>query len=538
MGPLDQTDEELLRLWSQLRPGEQRRLKFLAKDSLVSLRRNGLRLVGGPGGGVPHWTVEPLPSWLLPPVHPRFRFRLSPAPDVSDRAQSGMRYTLWDLRNSNLEGALQQVLQRARTSWWVRWLPETAGRLPERLLAARPVMAAIHRICKREFGLGYKVVAVILTGSYLWAEQVSNAIDASVVIDHQSAPDYRQVFRHLPEETLLPQERPGPYGTTVRQLDLLAVGMGCLERPSQVRGRIGSWLMSDGEEFPYDLHSRKVLAAVRETFAMAGVPVYGPDIYARLEPDPANLLALAYYFTQEASALLAFQEGSVKAARRLLESQLILASVEEGFGNSPEDGTSDLLSAAQAAVRRVAASPSDPYVLADLRGWHGREGGSLLDSTVRRLLRIQEIVSGSAPPLSDGLKDLRRRLRRAIQLREPGWRVLVKRLAYSPLLPEFARLFYVLGCCPTYDQDRWVDISNLGDLPWAELARRPEQLLAGALLQARRYQDLLPRSDHFARTPFPEAAAEFERALDLCSLVDGFLCGIPVGMWLGDPFYC
>lgn len=458
--------------------------------------------------------AELIPAWFLPPSHPAFRLR--PACRGPYPGPSPERYDLWSPGHESgpAPGYFEALYaSRAERSWWLRYLPGARERLQTRLPGTRPLLAGLRRVVAQQYGPASRILSVVLTGSYLWSESLPASIDAAVIIDTPLP-----VLDHWPENVLHPGEQPVVQGACVGALDLLVVGLGALQNPARLRGSLGPWLLEDGQVFPYDLRRRTVFAATCLTLS-AGIPVLGPDYYRHVAPSPRDLCNLAYYFVQEASALLALRQEPVKAVQRLLESNLILQFCEERLGRGSEPWTGHLVSRCREAIAVLKARPNDPEMLCTVQGWWGKEPPGLLDLTLRRLVRT---VSAMAPLPSPSLRTLARRARR---LKHPGWKLLLGRLQRFPGRAILARTVHSLAADPSYEYDRLlIDTQD------------PEPVTIDAA-------DLLSQAlSLYERPPGPlvgtsllEQATANEREINLCGLVRALLGGVPARFWLGDP---
>ena len=586
MIPADiQHTTQLLDIWATLLPGQYR---WLTVDNINDLYTDTLRHSGLTWA---MWhpmrelsvLVGAQPSWLLPPVHPAFYFEDA----VPLKQPSFERYDLW------LPGQGEKQVQlndhyfdllfatRMERNWWLRYLPGATTRLKERLLATGSLVSELRKMMTAHYSeaVAQAIVSVVLTGSFLWSEQVPQGIDVAVFIE-SSSPAYQYCFDHRGRIEL--SEPLVVDNTAVPYLDLLVVGVDCLENPGSIQGSLGRWHTRDGELFPHDLDKRTVYSATQQTFA-AGIPVYGRDYYQQVSLQPRNLLALAYYFTQVASALLVYREGSVKAAQRLLESNLILNLWEDLTGTEPLDEAQGIIDRSLTLLRQARCNPKDSHVLADLQGWWGREPKSLLELTVNRLVhtlcsaqpalygeRTNALLSEetalvlrqTAHPLGGvnasaaerallipymellaaelAAQRTHERCRVASQSQEPAWRVLLAKLEHTPYAADLARLVYVLTHHPEEEGDRHI----LPEIQTTDTRKRyvirdvslsSEEILSEMLVLYERYHRLLPRSHYFNGATLLEVLPEYERATQLCALTNGFLGNTPLWMWLSEP---
>lgn len=390
-------------------------------------------------------TVAPAPSWLLPPVHHAFAFG-RPAP--LDPA-AGPTVTLW--RNGKLDDdAVAEVLtQRTRTSWWLRYVPGARDRAAARIRDAAPLLDVVAGLMAREYP-GAVVRSVALNGSYLWAADPHEEIDLAVVLDGVPA----ETFDHHAHIELPSELRWVAGGATVEVLDVLVVGAGALARPDALTGMIGDWVLPNGRPYPYDMRRSTVGAAIRYTFA-TGVTIAGVDHFADLAQEPADLLALAYYFTQEATVLLAWNKFPAKAALRLYEANLVCRRAEELLGVTGVEvpGVAEV-----AALTR--AAPEDPDLTARVQGWFGGPADAVLPATVARLARTRHLLGApdpapaAEPPVSGPLWTALRAearaaapvalvtaaLDRAVAAEWPAWALVRDRVARHPLACDIATL--------------------------------------------------------------------------------------------------
>jgi len=133
--------------------------------------------------------------------------------------------------------------------------------------------------------------------------------------------------------------------------------------------------------------------------------VDGEDLFPAGTEDPQAMLALAYYFTQEASQLLDWRAGVAKAANRLWEANLILDHLT----------TSDPMALVRLTDRagRTAATLSgrpdfDAVTLALLQGWFTTGPAAVLPQTIERLVRARS--AGRALPHPPDVADVLREL--------------------------------------------------------------------------------------------------------------------------------
>ena len=586
---ITQNTTHLLDAWATLLPGQYRWLSVNNVSDLYAdtFKQAGLKWAMWHPVQELSVLVGTLPSWLLPPVHPAFRFE--EAEPLLQPSQE--RYDLWLTRDDGVKQLNPVYFERLFSTrmarnWWLRYLPGAAERLRSRLLSTRPLFSVLQNIIAERYGSSSTIVSVVLTGSFLWSEVVPHGIDVAVLID-SSDPAFQCCFDHCSEISL--HEPLVVKGEAVSYIDLMVVGTGCLKSPSTLKGTLGQWLTKDGDLFPHDLHKRTVYCATQQTFA-AGIPIYGKDFYQQVQQHPRDLLALAYYFTQVASALLVYREGSVKAAQRLLEGNLILNLWEELTGAPTLGEAQGIVESCLEILRYTRTDPENSQFLADLQGWWGREPKSLLNLTVARLVHATSFTQpamhgelapvgplGAQTPMRDEKRLLpspaaqalgeinvsaaerellipfmdllsaelasqrvRERCRIACQSREPAWSVLLAKLENTSYVPDLARLVYALTVAPADDGDRHLLARTLSTAQTKQYVIRDitlssEEVLIETLVLYERYRRLLPRSHYFNSASFFEMLAEYEQATELCALTNGFLGGIPVWMWLSEP---
>lgn len=316
-----------------------------------------------------------LPSWSLPAVHPAFAFPVCRYPE---QILGGPDANLWpDGVWSGRKFAA--MLDRKRThSWLFNDAPGQRARLAHRVQGAYPAVLEAERIVTSRWP-GATVRSVIMTGSFLWSSEsaVPDSMDVAVVAD---LPDGAQVpcFEHLQHERISNTTgRP-------RYIDLLAVDARLLNGQREASGTIGTWLLPDGSPFHYDTRGMTIVAAIRQTFR-ANLTVRGTDLFpAELESGDA-LVALAYYFVQEASQLLDYRFRTPKAVHRLHEAQIILDRFDELVGVNTArsmDVTGPL------ATLSWDADTPNPEQLASLQGWHGGPPAAL-PTILARLVRAR-----------------------------------------------------------------------------------------------------------------------------------------------------
>lgn len=448
-------------------------------------------------------TVTPAPVWLLPPTHARFRFSPQRAIDTAgldpvDLWPGGV----WS------PDAFDKVLESRRTnSWWLRWLPDAEPRLVRRVRQAGPVLAQVRQTVAERYP-GASLVATVLNGSYLWRERPSSAVDVVAVLSDVAD----HTLDHDMSVALPPDAWPTVDGTTVDSLDLLVVGDHALREPERLTGTIGAWNLPDGSPFPYDLSRATIARAIRHTLA-AGITIDGRDYFARVGSTPTDLVALAYYFTQEASILLAWRTSPAKAAQRLQEANLICRQVEETLGVG---GRSDLdVAAARCAAEAPRETPG-PSWLASVQGWLHGPPDSILARTVRRLARLAHRVTvepARVRPAADrlvvshlasetvlaclrteavteagrGLAALRDAAEHAVGT--PGWRQVRQAVTDHPLRTDIVRLTALLRT----DPDRVAAAVRPGRIPdGPDGSSVTDELLVDALLWCRFGRQLLP----------------------------------------------
>lgn len=344
----------LLACWAAMLPDQ--RIPVDGSDLSV-LAASGLRPAGA-------GLVARRPSWLLPARHPGFATPVGP-PTVG----TGQVSRLWE------RGGFEQLVAATRARNW--WLGDSA--VPSWLEGRVRATSWLPGLC-REFVThrmpGARVVATYLIGSYLWAEQPSSRIDAVVV---STSPDESAVLDHTMSLDLPDHLRYSVDGVPIDGVDLLVVSQAALRAPERLTGLVGDWHLPDGRPYPCDISRPTVARAVLRTLR-SGLLVDGADVLGA-EPDPAGLLAHAYYFVQEASVLLAWRDSAAKAANRLLEASLVLDQLT-GSGNRSEQ-----LRGLCAAVR---SAPQDPELLRRLQGWHGDTRPAVLPALVERLVRVRQ----------------------------------------------------------------------------------------------------------------------------------------------------
>lgn len=399
-----------------------------AESQRSDLAQNGLRLLGGDGAH-----VRRLRSWSLPARHPKFAF---PPP----RRLPAVR-TMVDLWPGGewSQAAFDALLRvKATHSWWLLEGAARAEVLAARVRMAFPAIRHARALVEARCP-GARVRAVVLTGSYLWAATPRPSVDVAVIADL----GYRATALDHKPDLILPRAERWTIGDqTVSRLDLLVVSTAALCCPTQAATTLGDWRLPDGREFWYDTRASTVLSAIRQTFR-ACLTVEGGDFFPAETEDPEAMLALAYYFTQEASQLLDWRYGLAKASNRLWEANLILDRVTMSTGDPSAPGArSDYLTD---RARQVAATLSgnpdvDAATLALLQGWFRARPTALLPWTIQRLVRIRAAHRG--PVCSCGtVATMRELLARA---RAEQWPTL-SRLAGNPRDVPAAQVAALLG---------------------------------------------------------------------------------------------
>jgi hypothetical protein len=374
-----------LALWASLAPEE--RVRATVHESGAGLRPAGAG-----------WVAR-RPSWLLPARHPAFALAGGLAGDIP-----GVRVApLWCDGVWQPDAFAATSARLTARNWWLRYGQRSLVRVAEQLRAAAPVPEACRAHVDSVFP-GARVVSTFVIGSYLWADQPSSRVDVVSIVD---VPEDGAVLHQVMEGDIPPRFRWTTGGREIEGVDLLIVSVAALRHPERLTGYVGDWRMPNGRPYPYDLRRETIARALVRTLR-AGVPVDGIDPLPAAE-DPDGLLALAYYFVQEASILLNWRHRIGKAANRLLEASLILDQVDGG----PAAGRSAPLGELCDAVR---ADERDPALLAKLQGWHGGTPAEL-PGLVDRLARTR--AATGLPRPRAGVDDI---VRRAVDEDWPTWR--------------------------------------------------------------------------------------------------------------------
>lgn len=365
---------DLLRLWSELLP-ENRVPWNSPLRSRAELGASGLREVGR-RHGVP--LLARRPSWILPARHPVFAFAGRFEPSAAFRAE-----TLWNEGTWRPDEFRRLISRVEPRNWWLRHGDRPLCELAERVAK----VSAVPGFCRSYIASRYpgaKLLCGYVIGSYLWAVRPSSRLDVVLVIDSTG----ERLLEHAEVLPLPSRMHWDVSGTRIEGLDAVVTSLEALRNPSGLTGRIGSWTMRDGRPYPYD-NSRETVARALNVTLRSGLPIFGRDLFDG-PADKADLLALAYYFLQEASILLAWRQDVGKAANRLVESSLIMGRPTE-YAH---------LAALRTAVRK---EPVEPELLSRLEGWHATGTTAALPDLIRRLVAERRSLgmhgAGSVPEL-------------------------------------------------------------------------------------------------------------------------------------------
>jgi hypothetical protein len=424
-----------------------------ASELATGLSEHGLELVPDGCSGL----IRRCPSWLLPPVDPRFQL-LGEADAVGRPAglARAPRVCLWDSAGTwNAISWRALVERRKKLSWWFADNNFDERALEARVRAARPAVALSRRLAAARYPSA-SVFSINLTGSYLWSRQVPSSIDVLLLIDDVD----ETVFEHHAVVDLADSEQWVAESGTITSLDVLIASTKALENPTLLSGTIGEWELPDGQMYPYDNRRRTVASAVRLTLNTA-VVVTGRDMAGVFSQSDDSLLALAYYFTQEASVLLHWSFHPSKAIQRLLEANLIYDHVERRrSGTATPSAVTSALRSAAVVSRELDSNAA--HALASgktVRGSIGA-GDGLLAATIGRLSAAQPntfepngrfVIACERAWRCLGMWPTDPRLRRAISHADrvcamasedewPGWIRLREDLMRHPLLEDLAYL--------------------------------------------------------------------------------------------------
>lgn len=528
----DRGVEGLQERWSRLLAGETATVEVPRGGAPAQiyeyLEGAGLRVLDMTLDGL---VVQPKLSWVLPPMHPRFAFPKCTA----NLGPKGNREALgW--RESN---------------WWLRYLPGAEGALWQRLEKARAVIPFILAFVADNYP-DWTTTSIVTNGSYLWNKMPRQEIDVGVVLQGPSG--HEPILEHYPCTPL--DELTCQGNSPLRFLDLLVADRRILEG-AEPGGILGNWCLSGGQPYPYDLRKSTVSAAIRCTYAVAPT-IYGEEIADTLGFGLGDLRALAYYFVQEASVLLAYRESIRKASQRLLEANLVLCLAEElATGRVPDDEAQDLIASCERATLDARQGLDSPSTLVRIQGWFGRSELSLLDRTVRRL-SMAAVYGGDSseneqsdhgldltdalgpPPLHRAARPepLERRLRRieeavarARENQNPAWEVLLQRYddwALGPATSHAIALLASEGLSQPGPLQRVHRALLTGDAARLDNAEAVAHLLLWSAIDDP--QELL-RLDDFSTTQ----VTAIEAAAQLTSYAHAFLDSCSALEALGEP---
>lgn len=391
-------------------------------DDLTSyLSRNGLASVGGRAQ-----RVRRLRSWSLAARHPEFAF-----PAQKRIPAAGARVDLWPFGTWSATAFEELLRVKSAHSWWLRRPVVRPAVLAERVRRALPAVHHARRLVETRY-FGSDIHSVVITGSYLWAATPRPTVDVAVIVDLGS----RTALDHDQDVALPENERWTVGNRTVRGLDLLVVPRAGLDRAPHATAAIGDWRLPNGRALWYDTRQSTVLAAVRQTFR-ACLTVNGEDLFPAETEDPQAMLALAYYFTQEASQLLNWRAAAAKAANRLWEANLILDRLTASGSTAPARLT---YRAGRIAATLSGRADVDAASLALLQGWFTTGPAAVLPQTIERLVRARgtEGFLHRSPDAADVLREL---LARA---RAERWPTLARLAAEPPDRPP-AEVAALLG---------------------------------------------------------------------------------------------
>ncbi|MEV7711688.1 hypothetical protein [Streptomyces sp. NPDC088270] len=154
-----------------------------------------------------------------------------------------------------------------------------------------------------------------------------------------------------------------------------------------------AWLLADPREDSYRCLS--VIGITAE--GVLARPAFGWLLPQRpLARTPHPLVSRAYTAVQQASVMLAQRVDIHQAVLQLATANAALAQWERTSG--PSD---DALVAACSGAARAVRPEADPRALAEIQGWFGRHGDSLLDRTVRRVFQATGPLPDTGPRAYD-----------------------------------------------------------------------------------------------------------------------------------------
>lgn len=318
--------------------------------------------------------------WLLPERGSPFDFPSAPPCSLSSANDQGLfvmnaNELAWS--EANWE---RQKTRRSERSWWLIVGELGIDVVEARLRNATDAITGSIRAVIDQFGFS-NLRSVLLGGSYLWAADSSSSIDLIAVVDVDP-----ESMGHFPSLDLTTGNE------SLQGLDLLVISSAALEDPDTLRGDVDVWEVRPGIRLPYDNSFATIAKAIRVT-SETSFCVFGADLTLDFQVTSADRLRLAYYFAQEASALISHNVLPYKAVQRLLESNLILdlCDGQREYANQISDVSQEALHCAK-LTRSMPRREAAYFVQGSRISGRADVGSSLLNRTVERFRATETML--------------------------------------------------------------------------------------------------------------------------------------------------